>query len=75
MVWLAEAYAELSSVSQQIISNPFDCSNGCDLTILYTIIIGSIITIILISVQIQMAREQYAIRNSLVQAKCSFYYQ
>ena len=69
MVWYTEAYAELSSVTQQIMKNPFDCTNGCDLTILYAIIIGSVITTILISIQLQLAREQFSLRNIVAQTK------
>ena len=69
MVWYNEAYAELSSVTQQIFANPFDCTNGCDLTILYAIIIGSVVTTILISIQLQLAREQFNLRNSVAQNK------
>ena len=69
MVWYNEAYAELATVTQQIMKNPFDCTNGCDLTILYAIIIGSVITTILISIQLQLAREQFSLRNIVAQTK------
>lgn len=69
MVWLTEAFAEVSSIAQQVVTNPFDCSEGCDLTILYAIIIGSVITSILISIQIQLAREQFSLRTMLTQTK------
>jgi len=69
MVWYNEAFADLSSMTQQIMKNPFDCTNGCDLTILYAIIIGSVITTILISIQLQLAREQFSIRNIVAQTK------
>lgn len=69
MVWFGEALAVLSSVTLQLIKNPFDCTDGCDLTILYAIIIGTVITTILISIQLQLAREQYSLRTLVAQTK------
>ena len=69
MVWLDEALAVLSSVTLQVIKNSFDCTNGCDLTILYAIIIGTVITTILIGIQLQLAREQFSLRNMVTQTK------
>ena len=69
MVWFNEAFAEVSSVTLQLFKNPFDCTNGCDLTILYAIIIGTVVTTILISIQLQLAREQYSLRNMVAQTK------
>ena len=64
-----EAFAELSTVTQQIIKNPFDCANGCDLTILYAIIIGAIVTSIVLSIQVQLAREQHTIKTIVSKTK------
>jgi len=69
MVQFTEAFAELSTVTQQIVKNPFDCTNGCDLTILYAIIIGAIVTSIVLSIQIQLAREQHTIKNIVSKTK------
>ncbi len=69
MVWFGEALAVLSSVTLQLIKNPFDCTDGCDLTILYAIIIGTVITTILISIQLQLAREQDSLRTLVAQTK------
>ena len=69
MVWFNEAFAEVSSVTLQLFKNPFDCTNGCDLTILYAIVIGTVVTTILISIQLQLAREQYSLRNMVAQTK------
>ena len=69
MVWFNEALDLLSSVTLQIVKNPFDCTNGCDFTILYAIIIGTVITTILIGIQLQLAREQFSLRNMVTQTK------
>lgn len=69
MVWFNEAIDVLSSVTLQIVKNPFDCANGCDFTILYAIIIGTVITTILIGIQLQLAREQFSLRNMVTQTK------
>jgi hypothetical protein len=69
MVQFTEAYAEISSVTQQIVKNPFDCTNGCDLTILYAIIIGAIVTSIVLSIQVQLAREQHTIKTMVTKTK------
>lgn len=69
MVPVAEAFAELSSVTHQIIRNPFDCTNGCDLTILYAILIGAVVTSIVLSIQIQLAREQHTIKTIVAKTK------
>lgn len=66
---LTEAFGELSAVTQQIVKNPFDCTEGCDLTILYAIIIGAIVTSIVLSVQIQLAREQQKIKTIVTKTK------
>ena len=66
---LKEAYGELSNVAQQIVKNPFDCTDGCDLTILYAIVIGAIVTSIVLSVQIQLAREQHKIKTIVTKTK------
>lgn len=68
MVQFLKAFGELSTVTQQI-KNPFDCTNGCDLTILYAIIIGAIVTSIVLSIQIQLAREQHSIKNIVAKTK------
>ena len=60
---LKEAFGELSTVTQQVVQNPFDCTEGCDLTILYAIFIGAIVTSIVLSIQIQLAREQHKIKK------------
>ena len=69
MVQFREAFAELSTVTQQIVKNPFDCTEGCDLTILYAIIIGAIVTMIVLSIQVQLAREQHAIKIMVTKTK------
>lgn len=69
MIRLIEAFAELSSVTQQIVKNPIDCTAGCDLTGIYAIIIGAIVTSIVLSIQIQLAREQHTLRNSITKTK------
>ena len=69
MFGVTEAFAELSTVTQQIVKNPFDCTTGCDLTAIYGIIIGAIVTIIVLSIQIQLAREQQSLRNSVTKTK------
>ena len=66
---LKEVFGELSSVTQQIVNNPFDCTNGCDLTILYAIFIGAIVTSIVLSIQIQLAREQHNIKKIVTKTK------
>ena len=66
---LKEAFGELSSVTHQIVNNPFDCTNGCDLTILYAIFIGAIVTSIVLSIQIQLAREQHKIKKIVTKTK------
>lgn len=66
---LKEAFGELSTVTQQIVKNPFDCTDGCDLTILYAIVIGAIVTSIVLSVQIQLAREQHKIKTIVTKTK------
>ena len=66
---LAEAFGELSTVAHQIVKNPFDCTNGCDLTILYAILIGAIVTSIVLSIQIQLAREQHKIKTIVSKTK------
>ncbi len=69
MVWFNEALGVLSSVTLQVIKNPFDCTNGCDFTILYAIIIGTVITTILIAIQLPLAREQFSLRKMVTQTK------
>ncbi len=69
MVQFTEAFAELSTVTQQIVKNPFDCTEGCDLTILYAIIIGAIVTMIVLSIQVQLAREQHSIKIMVTKTK------
>lgn len=69
MLGFTEAFAELSSVTQQIVRNPFDCTNGCDLTAIYAIIIGAIVTIIVLGIQTQLAREQEKLRTSVTKTK------
>lgn len=66
---LKEAFGELSTVTQQIVKNPFDCTDGCELTILYAIFIGAIVTSIVLSVQIQLAREQHKIKTIVTKTK------
>ena len=66
---LKKAFGEVSTLSQQIVSNLFDCTNGCDLTILYAIIIGAIVTSIVLSIQIQLAREQHKIKKIVSKTK------
>lgn len=66
---LAEAFGELSNITHQIIKNPFDCTEGCDLTILYAIVIGAIVTSIVLSIQIQLAREQHKIKTIVSKTK------
>ncbi len=66
---LTEAFGELSSSVQQIVSNPFDCTKGCDLTILYAILIGAIVTSIVLTIQIQLAREQHKIKKIVSKTK------
>ena len=69
MVQFTEAFAELSNITHQIVKNPFDCVNGCDLTILYAIIIGAIVTSIVLSIQVQLAREQHTIKTIVAKTK------
>lgn len=66
---LKEAFGELSTVTQQIVKNPFDCTDGCDLTILYAIVIGAVVTSIVLSIQIQLAREQHKIKTIVTKTK------
>ncbi|HSG74350.1 MAG TPA: hypothetical protein VLA01_04050 [Nitrosopumilaceae archaeon] len=66
---LKEAFGELSTVTQQIVKNPFDCTDGCDFTILYAIFIGAVVTIIVLSIQIQLAREQQKIKKIVTKTK------
>ena len=66
---LKEAFGELSTITQQIVNNPFDCTKGCDLTILYAILIGSIVTSIVLTIQIQLAREQHKIKKIVTKTK------
>ncbi len=66
---LREAFGELSTSTQQIINNPFDCAEGCDLTILYAILIGAIVTSIVLTIQIQLAREQHKIKKIVSKTK------
>jgi len=68
-VVLKEAFGELSTITQQIINNPFDCTEGCDLTILYDILIGAIVTSIVLTIQIQLAREQHKIKKIVSKTK------
>jgi hypothetical protein len=68
-VVLKEAFGELSTITQQIVKNPFDCTEGCDLTILYAIFIGAIVTTIVLSIQIQLAREQHKIKKIVTKTK------
>ncbi len=63
IVVLKEAFGELSTITLQIVNNPFDCTEGCDLTILYAILIGAIVTSIVLTIQIQLAREQHKIKK------------
>ena len=69
MFGIPEAFAELASVTQQIVRNPFDCTNGCDLTSIYAIIIGAIVTTIVLSIQIQLAREQNTLKIHVAKTK------
>ena len=69
MFGVTDAFGELSSVTHQIVKNPFDCTAGCDLTAIYGIIIGAIVTLIVLSIQIQLAREQHSLRNSVTKTK------
>ncbi len=66
---LKEAFGELSTSTQQIVNNPFDCTEGCDLTILYAILIGAIVTSIVLTIQIQLAREQHKIKKIVSKTK------
>ena len=66
---LKEAIGELSTNTQQIVNNPFDCTEGCGLTILYTILIGAIVTSIVLTIQIQLAREQHKIKKIVSKTK------
>ena len=66
---LKEAFGELSTITQQIVKSPFDCTEGCDLTILYAIFIGAIVTTIVLSIQIQLAREQHKIKKIVTKTK------
>ena len=66
---LKEAFGELSTSTQQIVNNPFDCTEGCDLTILYAILIGAIVTSIVLTIQIQLAREQHEIKKIVSKTK------
>jgi len=68
-VVLKEAFGELSTITQQIVNSPFDCTEGCDLTILYAILIGAIVTSIVLSIQIQLAREQHKIKKIVSKTK------
>ncbi len=66
---LKEAFGELYTSTQQIVNNPFDCTEGCDLTILYAILIGAIVTSIVLAIQIQLAREQHKIKKIVSKTK------
>lgn len=66
---LKDAFGELSNSVQQIVNNPFDCTEGCDLTILYAILIGAIVTSIVLTIQIQLAREQHKIKKIVSKTK------
>ena len=66
---LKEAFGELYTSTQQIVNNPFDCTEGCDLTILYAILIGAIVTCIVLTIQIQLAREQHKIKKIVSKTK------
>ncbi len=66
---LKEAFGEVSTSTQQIVNNPFDCTEGCDLTILYAILIGAIVTSIVLTIQIQLAREQHEIKKIVSKTK------
>jgi len=68
-VVLKEAFGELTTITQQIVKNPFDCTEGCDLTILYAILIGAIVTSIVLTIQIQLAREQHQIKEIVSKTK------
>jgi len=68
-VVLREAFGELSTSTLQIVNNPFDCADGCDLTILYAILIGAIVTSIVLTIQIQLAREQHEIKKIVSKTK------
>ncbi len=66
---LKEAFGELYTSTQQIVNNPFDCTEECDLTILYAILIGAIVTSIVLTIQIQLAREQHKIKKIVSKTK------
>ncbi len=66
---LKEAIGELSTSTQQIVNNSFDCTEGCDLMILYAILIGAIVTSIVLTIQIQLAREQHKIKKIVSKTK------
>ncbi len=66
---LKDAFGELYTSTQQIVNNPFDCTEGCDLTILYAILIGAIVTSIVLTIQIQLAREQHKIKKIVSKTK------
>jgi len=68
-VVLKEAFGELSTITQQIVNYTFDCTEGCDLTILYAILIGVIVTSIVLTIQIQLAREQHKIKKIVSKTK------
>jgi len=68
-VALKEAFGELYTSTQQIVNNPFDCTEECDLTILYAILIGAIVTSIVLTIQIQLAREQHKIKKIVSKTK------
>jgi len=68
-VVLKEAFGELTTITQQIVKNPFDCTEGCDLTILYAVLIGAIVTSIVLTIQIQLAREQTKIKEIVSKTK------
>lgn len=66
---LKEAFGELTTITQQIVNSSFDCTEGCDLTILYAILIGAIVTSIVLTIQIQLAREQHKIKKIVSKTK------
>ncbi len=66
---LKDAFGELYTSTQQIVNNPFDCTEGCDLTILYAILIGAIVTSIVLTIQIPLAREQHKIKKIVSKTK------
>jgi len=68
-VALKDVFGELYTSTQQIVNNPFDCTEGCDLTILYAILIGAIVTSIVLTIQIQLAREQHKIKKIVSKTK------